>query len=471
MASAGTSGTKPAPDGRVCALFCVHARSIPCPRPVSRNHWGMVTIADAITPLGTGPLTDEGVARHIRPLFSRVLNRPEIYLANHALGRPLDQTADDIREALDLWYEKMDDAWKPWLAEMDAFRARIARLIGCPRPDAVVPKTAAGQGLRAVLNAHGTPGTPAAAKPIHVVATRGEFDSIDFILRTYAARGRARITWIDPDENGLFNPEQVIQAISMTVDLVVVSQVVFSTGQVLGGLRKIAAAIHAVGGHLLIDCYHSAGAIPVNFADTDADFAIGGSYKYVRGGTGACWLAINPKHLIDQPRPATRRHALATLDTGWFAKHERWSWDRGDEATLAAGGDAWLESTPAILPFYQARAGLEFTLAIGIERLRRHNLEQQAYLRDRLTAAGVPVVDLDAKNEPGHGAFLLVPAADWRAAAAALKAKGLNVDARPAPRPHTVSGSPAGNIRFCPDILTTREEMDRAAKIVAETLR
>ncbi len=349
----------------------------------------MLTIADALAPLGSGPLTEEAVARHVRPLFSRVLERPEIYLANHSLGRPLDQTAEDVREAMDLWYEQMDDAWELWLAEMDAFRARVARLIGCPRADAVVPKTAAGQGLRAVLNAHGTPGTPALAKPIHVVATRGEFDSIDFILRTYAARGRARVTWIDPEESGLFKAEKIVEAIGITVDLVVVSQVVFSTGQVMGGLKKIAQAVHAVGGHLLIDCYHAAGAIPMNFAECGADFAIGGSYKYTRGGPGACWLAIHPRHLVDQPRPTGRKHALGTLDTGWFAKNDKWSWDRGDEAVFAAGGDAWLESTPAILPFYQARAGLEFTLAVGVERLRQYNLEQQGYLRERLGAAGV----------------------------------------------------------------------------------
>lgn len=431
-----------------------------------------LTIADAIAPLGSAPLTEEAIARHIRPLFSRSLTRPEIYLSNHALGRPLDQTAHDISEALDHWYNRMDTAWEPWLAEMNAFRARVARLIGCPRPDAVVPKATAGQGLRAVLNSHGTPGTPAIAKPIHVVATRGEFDSIDFILRTYAARGRARITWVEPEPTGLFKPEKIIEAIGMTVDLVVLSQVVFGTGQIMGGIKKIAAAIHAVGGHLLLDCYHAAGVIPLNFNDSGADFAIGGSYKYVRGGTGACWLAIHPRHLIDQPRPATRRHALATLDTGWFAKHDCWSWDRGDEATLASGGDAWLESTPAILPFYQARAGLEFTLAVGVERLRAYSLQQQAYLRDRLVAAGVKLWDIDADNEPGHGGFLLIPRPDWANAAATLKARGLNVDGRPTPRPPSApSDAPApGCLRLSPDLLTTRDEMDRAARIIADVL-
>jgi kynureninase len=69
----------------------------------------------------------------------------------------------------------MGAAWDAWSGEIAAFRARLAQLIGAPRTDCVVPKSSAGQGLRAVLNTYD--GVP------RVVATRGEFDSLDVILR------------------------------------------------------------------------------------------------------------------------------------------------------------------------------------------------------------------------------------------------------------------------------------------------
>jgi len=47
----------------------------------------------------------------------------------------------------------------------------------------------AGQGLRAVLNSYG-------AVP-HVITTRGEFDSIDVILREYAQRGRIALSFVE----------------------------------------------------------------------------------------------------------------------------------------------------------------------------------------------------------------------------------------------------------------------------------
>ncbi|MFN9993732.1 MAG: aminotransferase, partial [Phycisphaerales bacterium] len=73
-------------------------------------------ISKAASGLGEGPLSEELLVRHIHPLFSRVLQRDGIYLANHSLGRPLDQTAADVKEAIDLWYQDMDGAWGPWLA-------------------------------------------------------------------------------------------------------------------------------------------------------------------------------------------------------------------------------------------------------------------------------------------------------------------------------------------------------------------
>ena len=127
-------------------------------------------------------LDEERLKAEIWPRFSRVLARQEIYLANHSLGRPPDRMADDVRSAIDAWYADLDGAWELWLATREKWRALTARLVGAPRADCIIPKTSAGQGLRAVLNA--LPGKP------RVATTDGEFDSIDFILRVYREQER-----------------------------------------------------------------------------------------------------------------------------------------------------------------------------------------------------------------------------------------------------------------------------------------
>lgn len=411
-------------------------------------------IADAVASMGPGPLQEASLRRCVFPLFSRVLARRELYLANHSLGRPLDVLADDVREALDLWYGDMDEAWGAWLEEQQAFRGRVAALIGCSRPDAVVPKTAAGQGLRAVLNAIDVP-TP------HVLATHGEFDSLDFILRTYAERGRASVRWLGPQPaTGGYSPTPVVTSPTVILDAIarerahvlVLSHVSFATGQLMTRLPEIIAAAHEQSTLVLLDCYHSAGVVPVEFDTLGPDFAVGGSYKYTRGGPGACWLAVHPRHLSDRPHEGSPACPFLkpTLDTGWFAKLDTFKYERTERPRWTAGGDAWLESTPPILTAYQARSGLEFTLAVGVPRLREYSLAQQARLRKALIGRGVPTPLI----EP-HGAFVLVPHRHPPSAVRGLKAAGLNADAR-----HSF-------VRLCPDVLTTDEEIDRAAEIIA----
>lgn len=395
-------------------------------------------IEAAVAALPAGPLTEDGLQMRVAPLFARVREawRGRVYLANHSLGRPLDATDDDVREGVAAWYARMGGAWEPWAAEMQAYRARLARLAGAPRADCVVPKTSAGQGLRAILNTHD--GVP------RVVATRGEFDSLDVILREYARRGRIALTLVDARADGRFDTADIVAAIGARAGLVVVSEVVFNTGQRLAGLPAIVAAAHAAGARVLLDVYHSLGVFPVDVAALDVDFAVGGSYKYLRGGPGACFLYLHPRHLDG---------ALRTLDTGWFAKRDPFAYARPDPPVYGEGGDAFLESTPPVLPFYQARAGQALALALGVARIRAHSLALQRRLVELLDAHGVPATG----GTDDRGAFVVITDPGAEAWSARLRDAGVVTDAR-GPR-----------LRLCPDLLTTDAELVQAAEATAAT--
>lgn len=433
-------------------------------------------IQAVVAQLGLGPLSMDNARSVLAPLFTRTLSRPkhpalstqEIYLANHSLGRPLDLMSRDVNDAMDLWYESMDGAWVDehanWLLLIEHFRSLWAHILDLDRTDAVVPKTNAGQGLRAVLNAI----TDEKHVPT-VVTTRQEFDSIDFVLKMYNAKGRAKIRYVEPDQTRLgietTSASAICNAIDQTTDLVVVSQVAFSTGAVLDDIQSVCAQAHACGAYSLIDTYHGAGVIPVAFSELGPiakgingthpgpDFAIGGSYKYVRGGPGACWLVVNPRHLDHQNETGS----LRTLDTGWFAKKDTFRYQRPDDPLLSNGGDAWLESTPPVLTAAQSIAGLEFTAAVGVDRMRELNLKQQHTLREMLRSAGIDAYEPEIAEQ--FGAFTLVPMADAHEVSNTLRAHGVNTDAR------------GGCIRFGPDVLTTLDELERAAQITSAVIR
>jgi len=398
-----------------------------------------MSLTEAITAVGPGPLTEDALRKHIFPLFSHTIARPGIYLANHSLGRPLNQTQDDVRECIELWQSHLGEAWDGWMAEHHAHRSRLAQLIGASRPDCIIPKTSAGQGLRTVLNA--LPGTP------RVLSTDCEFDSVDVILKQYASVGRIRLD-LAPihGADGRLDLSKLFDKISKKIDLVVVSQVLFATGELLPNLNEIAAHCHKRGARLLVDAYHAVGALPVDATAMGADFMIGGSYKYLRGGPGACFLYLSPDALDSGLRP---------LDIGWFAKDQPFRFERSNPPRFAAGGDAFLESTPAVLSWYQARAGQQFTLGLGVQRLRDYSLDRLRRLKRYLAAHGVEAQGAD----DAHGAFLTVENPSAPALADALRVHNILTDARDR------------WLRLCPDCLTLDGALADTAATLASVLR
>ena len=362
----------------------------------------------------SAPRLDETwLKANVSPRFSQVLQRKEIYLANHSLGRPPDRMADDVRSAIDAWYRDMDGAWELWMEGREAFRSLTAALVNAKSADCIIPKTSAGQGLRAVLNA-------LSGKP-RVLTTDAEFDSLDFILRVYRDQGRIDLRMLPFDA---FRFEDC--------DLVVLSTVAFRDGRMFQGLADLIQRSHSRSAKVLLDVYHHAGVLPLDLAALDADFAVGGSYKYLRGGPGACWLYVHPRH-----------HGLRTLDTGWFAKKDVFAYARPEPPQFGAGGDAWLEATPPVLTPFQALAGLELTLELGVERIRQYNVSQKALLKSLL-----PVED-------HGGAFVVLQHRHARELASRLSEKGVKTDAR------------GDYLRLCPDYLNSGAELEQAAQALA----
>jgi kynureninase len=397
-----------------------------------------MNVAEAVARMGSGPLTGDGLQQHMRPLFSRALAGGGIYLANHTLGRPLDRTFDDVAEGINAWAEQMRGAWEPWLAEEQRYRAAIAGLLGMARPDCVVPKASAGQALRTVLNT-----LPAGAT---VLTTREEFSSVSVVLAQYASLGRLRVRFASPEAGGRWTPNCILDELGRgeAVSLVVVSHVFYADGRVFDDLASVGHACrHRHGADLLVDAYHSVGVIPVSMEALGCGYLIGGCYKYLRGGPGAAFLAMSAERTDGVPH-----------DSGWFAQEPGTDpWQEHGPA-LRKGGDGWLDGTPPVLPYYQARSGLALVQALGVERIRGYSLQQLQLLRALLAERGIASTGGDA----GRGAFVTVAAAHPQTIVKELAAQGIVIDAT------------QGRLRLCPDVLTTGEELARAAEALAKSL-
>jgi kynureninase len=259
-------------------------------------------------------------------------------------------------------------------------------------------------------------------------------------LKTYADLGLVEVHWIEPSRSehniAIYDPISYLEALDSPSDLVIASVVHFATGQVLGGLDKIIAKAHGQGAKVILDTYHSAGVL--NWDAPEADFAMGGCYKYLRGGPGACFLAVHPRWL-DNPE-------FRTLDTGWFAKQEPFSYARPDHNPRGEGIQSWAESTPTVLQPYQARSGMEFTLEIGVDRTRSYTLEILAEIRQILKPHG----GYTPSDPNAWGGYALLPMGSTESATRVsnlLKDEGVNTDSR------------SGCVRFGPDVLTSAEDI------------
>ena len=98
-------------------------------------------------------------------------------------------------------------------------------------------------------------------------------------------------------------PEDVAQAITTDVAVVMLTQVDYRSGR-MHDMKAITAKAHAAGAVMIWDLAHSAGAVPVDIAGSNAEFAVGCTYKYLNGGPGAPAFIYARPDIIETVDPA-----------------------------------------------------------------------------------------------------------------------------------------------------------------------
>src|SRR3546814_1403689 len=99
-------------------------------------------------------------------------------------------------------------------------------------------------------------------------------------------------------------------AIDDDVAVLLLTEVDYRTGR-LHDMARLTARAQVAGALTVWDLAHSAGALPVDLAGTNADFAAGCTYKYLNGGPGApAFIYVAPRHA------AVARPALSGWKSG-----------------------------------------------------------------------------------------------------------------------------------------------------------
>ena len=85
---------------------------------------------------------------------------------------------------------------------------------------------------------------------------------------------------------------------------------------------RSSARAHEVGAHVILDCYQSAGIVPLDVTALGVDFAVGGSVKWLCGGPGNGWLYVRPD-LAETARADV--HGLAGARARRSPSRRRWT--------------------------------------------------------------------------------------------------------------------------------------------------
>src|SRR5918911_3547393 len=101
-----------------------------------------------------------------------------------------------------------------------------------------------------------------------VVYEEGNFPSVRYL---YQAQPDLEVVVVDDDA-------AIVDAIDERTLLVPITHVLLKTAEIQD-VEPIVRRAHATGAYVVLDCYQSAGVVPVDLTALDVDFAVGGSVK------------------------------------------------------------------------------------------------------------------------------------------------------------------------------------------------
>ena len=240
------------------------------------------------------------------------------YLINHSLAAMPRKAEERLAEYARMWSERGIRAWREgWWTMPMTVGDQIGRIVGAPRGSTVMHQNVAI--AEAVVLSCFLPIDPGRNR---VVYERGNFPSVRYL---YQAHPDLEVVVCEDDA-------AIVDAIDERTLLVPISHVLFKSAEIQH-VEPIVRRAHEIGAHVILDCYQSAGIVPLDVTALDVDFAVGGSVKWLCGGPGNGWLYVRPD-LAERLEPTY---------TGWQAHETPFGFE--EEMRYAQGAARFLTGT------------------------------------------------------------------------------------------------------------------------------
>ncbi len=273
----------------------------------------------------------------------------------------------------------------------------------------------------------------------------------NFPTDLYMVQGLSELLGPDLCQLKLVSEQNIEQSLNDSVAVLLLTQVNFRTGKLLD-MHKITQLAHEKGILVIWDLAHSAGAIPVELDDCNADFAVGCGYKYLNGGPGSpAFLYVAKRHQAAVKQPLS----------GWMGHAKPFAFDA--KYQRANNINQYLCGTPSVIAMSALDAALDVWQDVDISKIREKSIAlADVFIKLVQTHSCLRDLHLcSTENSSQRGSQLAFSHTDAFAICQALIEKGVIADFR------------APNILrfgFTP-LYTSFEDIYQAVTILAEVVK
>ena len=293
-----------------------------------------------------------------------------VYVDGNSLGRMPHASlalADDL--VTRQWGDRLIRSWNEgWFDAPERVGAKIAGLLGA-QPDEVIVADSTSVNFFKLLVA-GLRYAQRDARRTCILTDDLNFPSdIYVIAEAIDLLGRQHTVELLRSPDGIHGPIDALQqALSDDVALLTLSHTVFKSGYTYD-MAAVTKQAHDAGALVLWDLSHSAGSVPIDLNASNADLAVGCTYKYLNGGPGAPAFLYIRRDLQEQ---------LANPIAGWMSQSNLF--DFGLTHKPVSTLRRFLSGTPPVLSLALIEVGVDLLLAAGMDALRAKSVQQTEYL-------------------------------------------------------------------------------------------
>lgn len=321
-----------------------------------------------------------------------------VYLCGNSLGLQPKTTKEYIDQELNDWaqlgVEGHTEAKNPWLPYHEFLTENMAKVVGAKPIEVVVMNT-----LTANLHFMMVSFYKPTSKRYKILIESDAFPS-----DKYAVESQLRHHGYD-DKDGLIlwkpregeellryeDLEGLLDKHGEEIALVLIGNTNYYTGQFFD-MKRISDLGHKHGCIVGFDCAHGAGNVNLKLHDSDADFAVWCTYKYLNSGPGSLAGAfVHEKHAYDKS---------LNRFTGWWSHNKQTRFNMRHEFDVLPGAEGWQLSNPPILSMAAIKASLDIFGEVGIEALNQKSKKLTGYFEFLLKQLGEDSIRIITPEDP-----------------------------------------------------------------------